>query len=259
MKSAKPAAPAASAVEEPVQEEAPAPAVEEPEEVPVPSRKCPSQRRWSRNRLRRRPSSKRLLRPPQSPPQPEVRPAAAVPPPAPARQSPPPGRMVPPSIRLRIEEPNAPGTSAVPAMPTRPAASRLRPSDKVVPARPTAPLPPATGNLARPGGPGGGPGGISTRPAPQRPVISADAAQHAAGRSSPAPNGTDSSSAEPPGDAAVGWRRPAAAWRPAVYAPGNAAPRPAAGRTAIAASSVRSNRHRCRRRPSPERSRSSKG
>ena len=104
---------------------------------------------------------------------PPVRETAArvvVAPPAPAPKAPPaPGRMVPPSIRLRIEEPNAPGTSAVPAMPTRPAPSRLRPSDKVVPPRPSAPLPPATGNLARPGGPGGGPGGVSTRPAPQRP------------------------------------------------------------------------------------------
>jgi translation initiation factor IF-2 len=53
----------------------------------------------------------------------------------------------------------------VPAMPTRPAAPRLRPSDKVPPPKPTAPLPPATGNLARPGGPGG----TSTRPAPPRP------------------------------------------------------------------------------------------
>src|SRR4029453_5072688 len=41
--------------------------------------------------------------------------------------------------------------------------------DKVVPPRPTAPLPPATGNLARPGGPGSGPGGVSPRPPPQRP------------------------------------------------------------------------------------------
>ena len=82
--------------------------------------------------------------------------AVAAPPPKPA---PAPGRMVPPSIRLRIEEPSAPGTSAVPAMPTRPAPSRLRPKE------PEKPRPPATGNLAKPSGPGG----ISTRPAPVRP------------------------------------------------------------------------------------------
>jgi translation initiation factor IF-2 len=170
VKSAKPAAPAASAVEEPVQEEAPAPAVEEPEEVPVPVAEVAEPAPVVEEPPPPPPVVEApVAAAPAAPAQPEVRPAAAVPPPAPVRQSPPPGRMVPPSIRLRIEEPNAPGTSAVPAMPTRPAASRLRPSDKVVPARPTAPLPPATGNLARPGGPGGGPGGISTRPAPQRP------------------------------------------------------------------------------------------
>jgi translation initiation factor IF-2 len=92
---------------------------------------------------------------------PVVEPEPAEPPAPPASALPAAGRMVPPSIRLRIEEPSAPGTSAVPAMPTRPAAPRLRPAEKP----PTRPLAPATGNLARPGGPGG----ISTRPAPPRP------------------------------------------------------------------------------------------
>ncbi len=101
---------------------------------------------------------------PSTPAQEPAAPIAAAPTPS-AKPAPATGRLVPPSIRLRIEEPNAPGTSAVPAMPTRPAAPRLRPSDKVVPPRPSAPPPPATGNLARPGGPGG----ITTRPAPQRP------------------------------------------------------------------------------------------
>ena len=104
----------------------------------------------------------------EAPPAPEPAPPVAAAPriPVPAqRPVPTPGRLVPPSIRLRIEEPNAPGTSAVPAMPTRPAATRFRPSDKVAPPRPTAPLPAATGNLARPGGPGG----VTTRPAPPRP------------------------------------------------------------------------------------------
>jgi translation initiation factor IF-2 len=125
-------------VEEPVETAAPAAAVPEPPDVSEPPPPLVEE------------------------PVPVTQPVAAAPP-KPAL--PQPGRMVPPSIRLRIEEPNAPGTSAVPAMPTRPASPRLRPSDKVVPPRPSAPLPPATGNLARPGGPGG----ISTRPAPQRP------------------------------------------------------------------------------------------
>ena len=94
---------------------------------------------------------------------PTIAAAPAATPPKPAHA---PGRVVPPSIRLRIEEPTAPGTSSVPAMPTRPAPSRLRPKESErPPLAPRGPLPPATGNLARPGGPGG----ISTRPAPQRP------------------------------------------------------------------------------------------
>jgi translation initiation factor IF-2 len=175
VKSAKPAATAAStAVEEPVEEEALPPPVEEPVEVPEPVAEEPAP-----VPVAAAPEPAPVVEepPPAAPPVAEppvaARPAvarpAAAPPAPPSKPMPAPGRMVPPSIRLRIEEPSAPGTSAVPAMPTRPAASRLRPSDKVVPPRPTAPLPPATGNLARPGGPGGGPGGVSTRPAPQRP------------------------------------------------------------------------------------------
>ncbi len=162
VKTVRPAVPADAPVEEwPVEEEA-APAIgDEPGEMPalvaeaveaLPIIEQPT-----------------VAAPPAREPvarEPLARVAVAAPAPAPKAA---PGRMVPPSIRLRIEEPNAPGTSAVPAMPTRPAATRLRPSDKVVPPRPSAPLPPATGNLARPGGPGGGPGGVSTRPAPQRP------------------------------------------------------------------------------------------
>ena len=72
--------------------------------------------------------------------------------------------MVPPSIRLRIEEPSAPGTSAVPAMPTRPAPSscgRKNPRNRQA-ARPAgAPRHRETGARQ--------PGGISTRPAPPRP------------------------------------------------------------------------------------------
>ena len=83
----------------------------------------------------------------------------------PKRALPTPGRMVPPSIRLRIEEPSAPGTSAVPAMPVRSAPSRLRPkeSEKPQAARPAGAPPAAAGPGTRQ------PGGISTRPAPPRP------------------------------------------------------------------------------------------
>ncbi len=169
VKTAKPAAPAAAAVEEPVEEEAPPAPVDETEEMPATIAEAPAAAASA-------PESQPVAeeQPPSAPPVSEppaaARPVAAKPAAAaPSKPAPAPGRMVPPSIRLRIEEPSAPGTSAVPAMPTRPAASRLRPSDKVVPPRTTAPLPPATGNLARPGGPGGGPGGVSTRPTPQRP------------------------------------------------------------------------------------------
>jgi len=158
VKTVRPPAPSVfdtAPVAEELPEEAPLPEIEEPIEHPAPIAQAPE------------PAPVIEEAPVVAQPR-AVQPAAlvAAAPPAPLpRPGPAQGRMVPPSIRLRIEEPNAPGTSSVPAMPTRPAPSRLRPSDKVVPPRPTAPLPPATGNLARPGGPGG----ISTRPAPQRP------------------------------------------------------------------------------------------
>jgi translation initiation factor IF-2 len=169
VKTAKPAAAAATAVEEPIEEEAPPAPIEEPEETPAPpaaAAAVTAQPEEPAPVIEEPAAPEPVVEEPPAPV--AARPVAAKPA-APSKPSPAPGRMVPPSIRLRIEEPSAPGTSAVPAMPTRPAASRLRPSDKVVPPRPTAPLPPATGNLARPGGPGGGPGGVSTRPAPQRP------------------------------------------------------------------------------------------
>ncbi len=172
VKTAKPAAPPAPAsvavaedaqpVEEPVREEPPtsAPSAEEPvveAPAPVAAAEAPEPTPVAVEE----PPPARVVEPPAP-----ARPMAAAPPTAaPTRPTPPPGRLVPPSIRLRIEEPNAPGTSAVPAMPTRPAGPRLRPSDRVVPPRPTAPLPPPTGNLARPGGPGG----TTTRPTPPRP------------------------------------------------------------------------------------------
>jgi translation initiation factor IF-2 len=169
VKTAKPAAAAATAVEEPIEEEAPPALIEEPEETPAPPAAAAAATVQPEEPapVIEEPAAPEPVA--EEPPAPVAARPVAAKPAAPSKPSPAPGRMVPPSIRLRIEEPSAPGTSAVPAMPTRPAASRLRPSDKVVPPRPTAPLPPATGNLARPGGPGGGPGGVSTRPAPQRP------------------------------------------------------------------------------------------
>jgi translation initiation factor IF-2 len=177
VKTAKPAvAAAATALEEPVQEEMPPPQAEEAEDVPAPTPEVPAAADGAASAtaperapvVEEPPPAPPVVEPPVAAQPAAARPATVAPPP-PSKPPHAPGRMVPPSIRLRIEEPSAPGTSAVPAMPTRPAASRLRPSDKVAPPRQTVPLPPATGNLARPGGPGGGPGGVSTRPAPQRP------------------------------------------------------------------------------------------
>jgi translation initiation factor IF-2 len=58
------------------------------------------------------------------------------------------GRFIPPSIRLRVEEPGKAPPSAPPLQPRRPAAP---PTSRVVAAAPQRPLPAATGNLARPG------------------------------------------------------------------------------------------------------------
>jgi len=66
------------------------------------------------------------------------------------------GRFVPPSIRLRVEEPGKAPPSAPPLQPKR----QLVPQPpRVAPAAPKGPLPAATGNLARPAGqrPGYGP------------------------------------------------------------------------------------------------------
>jgi translation initiation factor IF-2 len=157
VKTVKPAAPSVPVAEEAPLEETTPEYVEEPEQ-PAPEMQAQAAEPVE---VVEEPE----VEAPAPPDEPAAAPVAATPRPPVQRPVPTPGRLVPPSIRLRIEEPNAPGTSAVPAMPTRPAATRFRPSDKVVPPRPTAPLPPATGNLARPGGPGG----VTTRPAPQRP------------------------------------------------------------------------------------------
>jgi translation initiation factor IF-2 len=107
--------------------------------------------------------------------QPETAPVAAAPPPTPVparRPTTPPssGRFVPPTLRLRIEEP---GRAPQPARPTTPAKRPLVTQPKIVQAPPATP-PPATGNLARPSTPtsrAGMPGArtgypSSTRPAP---------------------------------------------------------------------------------------------
>ena len=106
-------------------------------------------------------------------------------------------------------------------------APRLRPSDKVVPPRPSAPLPPATGNLARPSGPGG----ITTRPAPQRPSYPSDAPEHDAWWTATASDSTRASAAGAARAAAVGRRRSAASGCAALHAPADAAGRWTRGRT----------------------------
>ncbi len=100
---------------------------------------------------------------------PAARPAAQAPPPAiapvPAAarpvMPPPTGRLVPPTLRLRVEDPKT--GQAPPAPPRRPVLVR--------PPASTSPLPAATGNLSRPAPPrpaAAGAPGAATRP-PQRP------------------------------------------------------------------------------------------
>jgi translation initiation factor IF-2 len=83
-------------------------------------------------------------------------PTAAAPPPAPARPlAPAPGRIVPPTLRLRVEDPKT--GQAPPAPPRRPLLVR--------PPAATTPPAPATGNLSKPAAPAPRPGG----PAAPRP------------------------------------------------------------------------------------------
>ncbi len=84
------------------------------------------------------------------------------------------GRFVPPSIRLRVEEPGKAPPSAPPLQPRRPVAP---PTPRVVPAAPTRPLPAATGNLARP---------ATSRPSAPRPPASNTAAMLGGPRPLPA-------------------------------------------------------------------------
>jgi translation initiation factor IF-2 len=98
--------------------------------------------------------------PPPSPAAPPVAPAVA---PAAATRpvAPVPGRVVPPTLRLRVEDPKT--GQAPPAPPRRPLLVR--------PPQPTSPPPPATGNLSKTAPPQQRPGGpAAARPAaPARP------------------------------------------------------------------------------------------
>jgi translation initiation factor IF-2 len=116
-----------------------------------------------------------------APAEPQV-PVAAAPPPAPATaptpRPPTPGRIVPPTLRLRIEEQRP--TTATPLSTTP--GPRVAPRPAARPASPAArlpasagPLPAATGNLARPGAPGsprpaGMPPPRPSYPGPNRPT-----------------------------------------------------------------------------------------
>ena len=109
--------------------------------------------------------------PPQETRAPERAPEAAAPAPPPARPAAPaPGRVVPPTLRLRVEDPRT--GQAPPAPPRRPLLVR--------PPQPTSPPPAATGNLSkapgaqRPAGPTpgrpGGPPRVGAYPRPQPPM-----------------------------------------------------------------------------------------
>jgi len=99
-----------------------------------------------------------------SPAEPEPESPAA---PVAAAAAPQPGRFVPPTLRLRVEDPNAPPPPARPLTPAkRPAVSQPR---MVQP--PAAPKPGAPGVAARPSAPGARPGGPrASYPPPPRPT-----------------------------------------------------------------------------------------
>ncbi len=120
---------------------------------------------------------------PVAPIEPQAPVAAAPPPPTPAAAAPArpptPGRIVPPTLRLRIEEQRPTSTPPLSATPgprvaPRPVARTERPAIPAArPPAPSGPLPAATGNLARPGGPGSPrPAGMPrpSYPGPNRPT-----------------------------------------------------------------------------------------
>ena len=144
----------------PVEPEPPQPVSVEPVEVPEPVAVAEPEP----EPVVAAPSPAAVEEPPARPAAPE-RPAAQIQPPAgvPARpvMPPPTGRIVPPTLRLRVEDPRT--GQAPPAPPRRPILVR--------PPAPTAPPAAPTGNLSRPAAPrpaaGLGPSGVA-RP-PQRP------------------------------------------------------------------------------------------
>jgi translation initiation factor IF-2 len=95
--------------------------------------------------------------PVEAPPAPEAAPEPALSAEAVEQSREKPGRFVPPSIRLRVEEPGKAPPSAPPLQPKRQVVPQ---PPRVVPPAPPRPPQPATGNLARPQGqrpPYGGP------------------------------------------------------------------------------------------------------
>jgi translation initiation factor IF-2 len=160
-------APPPMEVASPAPEPAPAPvAVVEPpveERPPAPAKKIEEPARPAAAAEEPEPAAPVAEVPPPAPREP-VAPAAAAPPPAPRPVMPAPtGRIVPPTLRLRVEDPKT--GQAPPAPPRRPVL--VRPPAPPTPSVSQAP----TGNLSRPAGarPGApGAAGAAAR-APQRP------------------------------------------------------------------------------------------
>jgi translation initiation factor IF-2 len=154
---AQPAAPAAKAPA-PEVERAPAAAAPKAPVAPPPVEAPPVPAVAKAPAAARAPEPPPVVAEPPAPVQPAAAAAAA-----PAAQPKPmatPGRIVPPTLRLRVEDPRT--GQAPPAPPRRPLLVR--------PPQPTAPPPAATGNLSRPPGAKPGPGpGSAARPAAQRP------------------------------------------------------------------------------------------
>jgi translation initiation factor IF-2 len=186
VKAAKPAAAPIEAEPEPVEEpepepevhvavEAPEPPVVEPPQAPAPVLAAPHAEPAAEAPAHVEPAAAEVHAPAES-----AAPVAAAPPPPAAVRTPVPGRVVPPTLRLRIEEQRP--TTPTPPLPTTPG-PRVAPRPALQ--RPTAPLAArpasapaapqaATGNLARPAGqaprPGGMPPPRPSYPGPNRPT-----------------------------------------------------------------------------------------
>jgi translation initiation factor IF-2 len=164
---AAPAAPAAEHVEPPQPppvEEAPAPAALEPP-APEPAAEPVVEAPAAAASAAPAAVEEEPVAPPAPPaaePEPESPAAAAA-----AAAAPQAGRFVPPTLRLRVEDPNAPPPPARPLTPAkRPAVSQPKMVQPPVPPKPGAP-----GMAARPGSPGARPGGPrASYPPPPRPT-----------------------------------------------------------------------------------------